>query len=84
MSAFLQQGRAIRQATASVDEDLRLVDPSLLIPVESPDPAIVTVDQSALSHTLRDASKAPQLSEFTVHDAGALAGIDPYVLGITA
>ena len=50
VSAFLQQGRAIRQAPASVDEDLWLMDPSLLIPVESPDPVIVAVDQPALSH----------------------------------
>ena len=50
VSAFLQQGRAVRQAPASVDEDLRLMDPSLLIAMESPDPAVVTVNQPALSH----------------------------------
>ena len=50
VSAFLQQGRALRQAPASVDEDLRLMDPSLLIPVESPDPAVVAINQPALSH----------------------------------
>ena len=50
VSAFLQQGRAFRQAPASVDEDLRLMDPSLLIAMESPDPAVVAVNQPALSH----------------------------------
>jgi len=50
VSAFLQQGRAVRQAPASVDEDLRLMDPSLLIAMESPDPAVVAVNQRALSH----------------------------------
>ena len=50
VSAFLQQGRAVRQAPASVDEDLRLMDPSLLIAMESPDPAVVAVNQPALSH----------------------------------
>ena len=113
VSAFLQQGRAVRQAPASVDEDLRLMDPSLLIAMESPDPAVVAVNQPALSHDhavstsvlamasiggqvasclklkpkkragpsahpLRDAWKAPLLSRCTVHDAGALAGIDSH------
>ena len=50
VSAFLQQGRAVRQAPASVDEDLRLMDPSLLIAMESPDPAVVAINQPALSH----------------------------------
>ena len=50
VSAFLQLGRAVRQAPASVDEDLRLMDPSLLIAMESPDPAVVAVNQPALSH----------------------------------
>ena len=36
------------------------------------------------ARSFHDASKAPLLSEFTVHDAGAVTGIDPYVLGITA
>ncbi|AHF63540.1 hypothetical protein Syncc8109_1170 [Synechococcus sp. WH 8109] len=50
MSAFLLQGRVARQATASVDKDLRLMDPSFLIAMESPDPAVVAVNQPALSH----------------------------------
>ena len=50
MSPLLQQGRAIRQATASVDENLWLVDPSLLIAMESPDPTAITVNEPALSH----------------------------------
>ena len=52
MSALLQQRRAIRGPAAFVDEDLWLVDPTLLIAVKPPDPVVLAVNQPAFSHDL--------------------------------
>ena len=50
VTALFQQWWAIRHPTPPVDEDLRVTDPCLFIPVEPPDPVIVPVNQPALFH----------------------------------
>ena len=49
MSALLQQRRAIRGLAAFVDEDLWLVDPTLLIAMKPPDPVVLAVNKPTFS-----------------------------------
>ena len=48
--ALLQKRWAVGHAAAPVDENPWFVDPSLLVAMKPPDPAVVAVDQPALSH----------------------------------
>lgn len=52
MSALLLYRRAIRGPAVFVDQDLWLVDPTLLIAMKPPDPLVLAVNQPAFSHDL--------------------------------
>ena len=63
---FLQQWWSLRHLASTVDEDLWISDPGGVVPMESPDPVVIGVDQPSFFHHATSGHQPSSTSRRTI------------------